>query len=222
MGLYVLNHSSSGDREDTIITHLIIIIKLKVSAFAAVVIFSPCCVPEIVVPPCAVRFVYNYISGLLGFVLLLVCSIMSTYTTGWSYAFVCLHITLPHYHHCENVIWRYWPSKMLVSFGLSECVSKIESVLPVIFYAIYGAGCIQLTHLSYADCENMCTLFNYHHEIGIMTNLPLYRVRSWEKMVCVVYPSIFLYHISRHIVPYQMLYVFVHQSIALLLIMIAT
>ena len=47
------------------------------------------CVSGIVVPSYAVRLAYNYISGQLGFVLLLVCSIMSTYTTWWSYSFVC-------------------------------------------------------------------------------------------------------------------------------------
>ena len=38
-----------------------------------------------------------------------------------------------------------------------ECVSKIRLVLSIIFHAIYGAVCIQLTHFSYDDCENTCT-----------------------------------------------------------------
>ena len=52
-------------------------------------------------------------------------------------------------------------------------VSNITSIFSLIFHAIYGAVCIQLTHLSYDDCENMCTLSYYHHLIGSMTNLPL-------------------------------------------------
>ena len=39
---------------------------------------------------------------------------------------------------------------------------------------------IQLTHLSYDDCENACTLSNYHQQIRNMTRLSLFRVRSWN------------------------------------------
>ena len=39
---------------------------------------------------------------------------------------------------------------------------------------------IQLTHLSYNDCENTCKLSYYHHLIGIITHLPLFMVRSWK------------------------------------------
>ena len=35
-----------------------------------------------------------------------------------------------------------------------ECVSKIKSILSIIFHAIYGAVCIQFTHFSYDDCKN--------------------------------------------------------------------
>ena len=43
-----------------------------------------------------------------------------------------------------------------------ECVSKIKSVLSIIFHAIYGgAVCIQLNHLSYDDYENMCSLSDH-------------------------------------------------------------
>ena len=49
-----------------------------------------------------------------------------------------------------------------------------------IFHAIYGAMCIQLTHLSHDDCENTCTLSYYHHQSGSMTHSPLLRVRSWN------------------------------------------
>ena len=46
-----------------------------------------------------------------------------------------------------------------------DCVSKIMSILSVIFLAIYGAVWIQLSHFSYDDCENICTLSNYHDQI---------------------------------------------------------
>ena len=47
-----------------------------------------------------------------------------------------------------------------------ECVSKIKSVLSIIFHAMYGVVCIQLTHSFYGDCENTFTLSYYHHQIG--------------------------------------------------------
>ena len=46
-----------------------------------------------------------------------------------------------------------------------ECVSKIKSILAIIFHAIYGVVCKQRTRVSYDDCENTCTLSN-HPQIG--------------------------------------------------------
>ena len=65
-----------------------------------------------------------------------------------------------------------------------ECVSKIKSILlSIIYHEIYGAVRIQLTHFSYDDCENTCTLSYYHHQIGSITHLPLSMVRSWNNGV---------------------------------------
>ena len=33
----------------------------------------------------------------------------------------------------------------------AECVSKIKTILSIIFYSIYGAACLQLTQFSYDD-----------------------------------------------------------------------
>ena len=52
-----------------------------------------------------------------------------------------------------------------------ECVSKIKSIFSVIFHEMYGPVCIQLTHLSYDDCENALIL-SYYHQIGSMTHFP--------------------------------------------------
>ena len=38
-----------------------------------------------------------------------------------------------------------------------EFVSRNKSILSIIFHAIYGAVCIQLTHSSYDDFQNICT-----------------------------------------------------------------
>ena len=95
----------------------------------------------------------------------------------WS--LVCLHITSLS-SLCRR-IWRYWTSIILSSVCL-----RLSQFSQVIFHAIYGAVCIQLTHLSYDDCVNTCTLSYHHHQIGSMTQLPLalFRVRSWNNGMC--------------------------------------
>ena len=37
----------------------------------------------------------------------------------------------------------------------ADCVSKIKTILSIIFYSIYGAVCLQLTQFSYDDRENV-------------------------------------------------------------------
>ena len=100
---------------------------------------------------------------------------------GLMVVYSSLTITLPHYHHYADL------SKGIEGI---ECVSKIRSVLSTNFHAIYRAVCIQLTHFYFDDCENTCTWSYYHHQIGSMTHLPLFRVRSWQNgMSCM---SLFL------------------------------
>ena len=60
-----------------------------------------------------------------------------------------------------------------------ECVSKIEHILLVIHYSIYGAVCFQFTQFPRDGWENII-LFYYHHQIGSMNYYPLFRVRSWN------------------------------------------
>ena len=98
---------------------------------------------------------------------------------------VCLHITLPQYHHYVDLSEGIELLKCFSDMFCLQCVSKIKSILSCIFHAIYGAVCIQFTHYSYDDCEKMCTLSYYHHQIGSMTHLPLLNVRSWNNgMLC--------------------------------------
>ena len=56
-----LAHSNLGDREDIFITHFIIIIKSEISTLPIVVIFFRGCLPEVVIPSYAVRYIYIYI-----------------------------------------------------------------------------------------------------------------------------------------------------------------
>ena len=91
-----------------------------------------------------------------------------------------LHITPPYHHHYADRSESIELLKSLSGTSCLECVSKIQSILSIIFHAIYGAVRIQLTHFSHDDCENTCTYSYYHHQIGRMANSPLFRVRSWN------------------------------------------
>ena len=98
-----------------------------------------------------------------------------------------LHITLPHYHHYADLHEGIELLKCLSDIFCLQCVSKIMSALSIIFHAIYGDVYIRLTHFSYDDCENTCTWSYYHHQIGSMTDLPLFRVRSWNNRMRCMY-----------------------------------
>ena len=68
------------------------------------------------------------------------------------------------------------------------CVYEMKTVLSIIFHAIYGAVCIQLTHFSYDDSENTCISSYYHHKIRRMTHFSLFKVESWNNcMHCFSY-----------------------------------
>ena len=117
----------------------------------------------------------------------------------WSYSFVCTLRNLTVI--IMQTIWRYWtPNNCHLHYV--DCVTKIYSILSIIFHAIYGAVCIHLTHFSYDNCENVCTLSYYHHLTGSMAYLPLFRVRSWNNCctVCiycyefVIWPDCFVGH----------------------------
>ena len=92
--------------------------------------------------------------------------------------FVCLHITIPSYHQYADLSESIELLKCLPGTLCLEWVFKIKSVLSVILQAIQGALRFQLTHFTYDDCENTCTLLWHHHQIGSLTHLLLFRVRS--------------------------------------------
>ena len=93
-----------------------------------------------VVPSYAVGF--TYIPGRLGLCLLLLCSLMMCANNRVHYSpmvvFVCLHITLPHYRHYADLSEGVELLKCFSSTFCLECVSKIKSILSIIFHAIYG------------------------------------------------------------------------------------
>ena len=88
---------------------------------------------------------------------------------GLQIVFSCLYITPSHYNHCANLSEDMNLEKPCQIYFV-ECVSKIEHILSVIRYAIYGTEhilsvirhaiygtvCFQFTHLPCDDVENIC------------------------------------------------------------------
>ena len=74
---------------------------------------------------------------------------------GPTAVFVCLYITLAHYHHYAELSEGIGFLKYLFQLYSVECVSKIKSILSIIFHE---AVCIRFIHFSYVDCENEFTL----------------------------------------------------------------
>ena len=98
-------HSSSGGREDIFVTHFVTIIKSGVSTFPIVDIFSVVvCLRWLYHHMLSVSYIYLE-SWVLS--LLLLCTIMMCEYNGVHYdlivVFVCLRITLHHYHHYADV-----------------------------------------------------------------------------------------------------------------------
>ena len=88
-----------------------------------------------------------------------------------------------HYHHYADVS----EGIELLKLQSRTYRRKIKSVFSIIFHEIYGDVCIQRTHFSHDDCEN--TLSYYHRrQIGNMTHLPLFKVRSRNNdMRCILF-----------------------------------
>ena len=89
---------------------------------------------------------YIYIPGKLGLFLLLLCSLMCAYNQvhyGLMVVLVHLHITLPRYHHYADV---------------SEIIKHLSGTFSIIFHAIYGVVCTQLTHVSFMIVR-ICVLY---------------------------------------------------------------
>ena len=102
------------------------------------------------------ELIYTYL-GKAKFCVLYYCAILRCgqiieyINTRWSYSFVWtshyLIIIIIHLSEGSK------PSKCLSGTFCFECVSKIKSIVSIVFHAIYGVVCIQLTHFSYDDCE---------------------------------------------------------------------
>ena len=85
-----------------------------------------------------------------------------------------------------------YPSFVFIIDDITRVCVWEKSVPSIIFHAIYGPVCIQLTYSPYDDCDNTCTLSYYHHQIWSMSHLPLFMVRSWNNgMRCMSFYILF-------------------------------
>ena len=57
---------------------------------------------------------------------------------GPKIVFVCLDITLSHYHHYADFIWRHSTYKMLVKYIQSSVCLRLFQFSQLFFYVIYG------------------------------------------------------------------------------------
>ena len=174
-----LAHSNLGDdRADIFVTHFIIIIKLEVSVFPTVVIFSMAvCLRWLYHHMQSASYTYMYIPGkqFLSLCNLTMCANNRVYY-GLMVVFVCLHTTLPHYHHSTYLkVLNFWNTCQLY---FVECVSKIKSILSIIFHAICGAvDRLCVVSLPRAISLVMTvrisvSLYYYYHQIRSMNHLP--------------------------------------------------
>ena len=130
--------------------------------FPIVVIFFRGCVSEMAVLPYSVTY-YIYISGTLGpcfnhWFSAYWCSvygICKRSDTSWPAGRVRLFgdYSISLSSLCRP-IWRHWTNKMLVRYML-PIVSKIETIIAIIFHSIYRAVCLQLTQFACHDGENV-------------------------------------------------------------------
>ena len=107
--------------------------------------------------------------------------------------FVCLHTTLPNYHHYIDLPESIKLLKWLPGTFYFECVSQIKPILSIIFHAILGAVRIQFTHFSYDDLR-----------IRVLNLIIIIKSEVWpichclglghETMVCAVCRFIILSH----------------------------
>ena len=63
---------------------------------------------------------------------------------------------MPHYHPSADLSESIGPTNAWEIYS-AGCVSKINYILAIIFYAIYGVVLFQLTNFSFDDCENIFT-----------------------------------------------------------------
>ena len=97
--------------------------------------------------------------------------------SGLQIVFVCLYITLSHYHHCANLSDDI---ELIKCHSDIFCVGIRLSIFSQLCIIQYMGLCIFRLPISLVMFKRIYTLSYYHHQIGSMKYFPLFRVRSWN------------------------------------------
>ena len=118
--------------------------------------------------------------GFVSFITVQSYDVHKSSSTLWPHGCIRLfaHYTTSLSSLCRR-IWRYCTSNMVVRYILSS-VYLILSQFSQLSFMTYIGLCVFSLHLSFYDnIENMSSQ-SYYHQIGSMTHLPLFMVRSWN------------------------------------------
>ena len=119
--------------------------------------------------------------------------------SGLLTVFVCLFITLSHYHHCANLSEDIELIKCLSDIYLSSVWVRL-SIFSQLSIIQYMGLCVFSLPISLMMIKIIYTLSYYHHQIGSMNCYPLFRVGSWDndrRCICLYIP------LDRHICPWR-------------------
>ena len=134
---------------------------------------------------------FSYFSVIVQFMV----SANSRIRFGLQIVFVCLYITLSHYHHCANFIWRHWTHEMPVRYNLSSVWVRL-SIFSQLSIIQYVGLCVISLPIYFVMIKRMYILgliIIIKSEVWTITHcLGL----GHETMVCAVCRSIFLWSVS--------------------------
>ena len=132
------------------------------------------------------------------FVLIIIVQFMMSANSriryGLQIVFVCLYIKPCHYHHCANLSVYIELMKCLPDIFCRVC--KIEHILLVIHYSIYGTVCFQFIQFPRDGRENilLCVIIIIKLEVWTIVH---YLGLGHETTVCAVCFFILLWKTSR-------------------------
>ena len=98
---------------------------------------------------------------------------------GLQIVFVCLYITLSHYHHCANLSVDTELMKCLPDIFCRVCEWDVAYSLSYPLFNIWDCM-FSVCPIPSWWLREYIALSYYHHQIGGMNYYPLFRVMSWN------------------------------------------
>ena len=153
---------SIGDWKDISIAHVIIIIKLEISTFPIVFIFSVVVCLRCLLHHILSLIVYTFWKN-REFVFISIVQLMMSANSRIRFGLqiVCLYITPSHYHHCANFIWWHWNYKMPVRYNLSSVWVRL-SIFSQLSIIQYTGLCVFSLLISFVMIERIYMYIYIH------------------------------------------------------------